>query len=184
MYNIWHPVPKYRNEVTSRYGPRDINWHNGIDFATPMNTDVFNAAYGVVVRVYEGESYGNYVIIDHDGFSTLYAHLSKVLVEVGDTVEARDVIALTGNSGKSTGPHLHFEIRDAEYTFGYFDVYDYGRFQNSVDPEEHLPPEWKEFGVLAAYNAGLITTLNHTPEGAMDNGTMLTILLRIYKESK
>jgi murein DD-endopeptidase MepM/ murein hydrolase activator NlpD len=67
--------------------------------------------------------YGNYIVIDHgNGFQTLYAHLSRIFVNVGDSVAQGTVIGLVGNTGNSTGPHLHFEIRQTgilRNPFGY-----------------------------------------------------------------
>lgn len=89
--------------------------YNGVDFGAPVGTPVLAAAGGKVI-VAKGASYnggyGHYVVIEHDnGTQTLYAHLSKVLVSVDDEVKQGDQIALSGNTGRSTGPHLHFEVR-------------------------------------------------------------------------
>lgn len=86
-------------------------YHRGIDWATPVGTAVVASSSGKVVRAGWGSGYGYVVYIDHpDGRQTRYGHLSKVLVKVGDTVSQGKKIALSGNTGRSTGPHLHFEI--------------------------------------------------------------------------
>lgn len=95
--------------------------HDGtaVDMATPIGTKILAAASGVVTLVRDTNKwnggYGYYLKIKHDnGTETLYAHLSRIDVEVGDEVEQGQVIALSGNTGRSTGPHLHFEVRDVE----------------------------------------------------------------------
>ena len=86
-------------------------YHKGIDWATPVGTAVCASSGGTVVRAGWGSGYGNVVMIEHpDGKQTRYGHLSKVLVKVGQTVKQGQKIALSGNTGVSTGPHLHFEI--------------------------------------------------------------------------
>jgi murein DD-endopeptidase MepM/ murein hydrolase activator NlpD len=89
------------------------SYHGGIDFPVSTGSNVYAAASGTVILVkYLNYSYGYHVMIDHgDGLSTLYAHNSQILVSVGDTVSAGQVIALSGSTGNSTGPHCHFEVR-------------------------------------------------------------------------
>lgn len=86
-------------------------FHEGIDFAAPMGTPIHAVAAGVVTWAGPRGGYGNMVQIDHgDGFATRYGHAEKVLVHVGETVQRGDVIALVGSTGRSTGPHVHFEV--------------------------------------------------------------------------
>jgi murein DD-endopeptidase MepM/ murein hydrolase activator NlpD len=84
--------------------------HKGVDVAVPTGTNVFSVAEGFVVSVgYQG-GYGNSVEIQHDGYSSFYAHNSKIVVKIGQHVKAGDVVALSGNTGgASTGPHSHVE---------------------------------------------------------------------------
>ena len=85
--------------------------HNGHDWAVNTGTKVRAAAEGVVELAYFSESYGYNILINHNnGFKTRYAHLSKVKVSKGEKVEQSQVIALSGSTGFSTGPHLHFEV--------------------------------------------------------------------------
>lgn len=89
--------------------------YNSVDFGAPTGTPVLASASGKVIvskpQNYNG-GYGHYVVVEHDnGTQTLYAHLSTVLVSVDDEVEQGEKIALSGNTGRSTGPHLHFEVR-------------------------------------------------------------------------
>lgn len=86
-------------------------YHKGIDWATPTGTAVYASCGGTVTRAGWGSGYGYVVYIDHeDGRQTRYGHLSKVLVSVGQQVKQGEKIALSGNTGVSTGPHIHFEI--------------------------------------------------------------------------
>ena len=109
----------WRNVVTSEFGYRrdpftgERRGHSGMDLAVPTGTSVRAALPGTVtVSTYNQGGYGYYVMIDHgNGLSTLYGHNSQLLARVGQTVDAGDVIALSGSTGRSTGPHLHFEVR-------------------------------------------------------------------------
>jgi murein DD-endopeptidase MepM/ murein hydrolase activator NlpD len=90
--------------------------HSGLDVAVPSGSYVRSAGPGVVAETGEDREYGRYIRIDHgEGVRSLYAHASWVFPSVGDTVEAGEVIALSGNTGRSTAPHLHLEIeRDGQ----------------------------------------------------------------------
>ncbi len=86
--------------------------HDGIDFAGPMRTPIYATGNGRVIdAAYSFHGYGNMIIVDHGfGYKTRYAHLSEIKVKRGDVVTRGNVIALLGNTGKSTGPHLHYEV--------------------------------------------------------------------------
>ncbi|UJB73382.1 D-alanyl-D-alanine carboxypeptidase family protein (plasmid) [Acaryochloris sp. 'Moss Beach'] len=105
-----NPNPGY--PVTSRYGNRSLGWHSGIDLGIPVGTPVNASDGGIVEEIgFQAGGYGNYVIVNHkNGYSTLYAHLSEAQVKVNQKVTKGAPIALSGNTGRSTGPHLHFEI--------------------------------------------------------------------------
>lgn len=112
------PAPGYY-KITSPYGYRNHpilkkqKLHTGIDIAVPSGTSVLAANSGKVIYAGYNGGYGNTVIIDHGGkISTLYAHNSKLLVKVGDQVEKGKAISKSGSTGLSTGPHLHFEVRE------------------------------------------------------------------------
>jgi murein DD-endopeptidase MepM/ murein hydrolase activator NlpD len=101
--------------ISSEFGFRHwgnrMKMHEGIDIATPVGTEVKAPAAGTVIFVGVKNGYGKTVMLDHGGnIQTLFAHNSKLLVKEGDQVEKGDVISLTGNSGHSTGPHLHYEV--------------------------------------------------------------------------
>jgi murein DD-endopeptidase MepM/ murein hydrolase activator NlpD len=125
---IW-PV---EGTLTSPYGERHrvmggggTRFHAGIDLSVPTGTPVQAAQEGIVVFAGYNGAYGKAVKLEHQqGFSTLYAHNSRILVHVGQTVKAGQVICLSGSSGRSTGPHLHFEVHKDGWP---------------VDPLQHLP---------------------------------------------
>ena len=88
-----------------------IKFHKGLDIAVAHGTDVRSAAAGKVIFAGAKGGYGNCVIISHgNGLDTLYGHLSTITVKANDQVNVNDVIAKSGNSGRSTGPHLHYEV--------------------------------------------------------------------------
>ncbi|MBR5904500.1 MAG: peptidoglycan DD-metalloendopeptidase family protein [Alphaproteobacteria bacterium] len=111
-------APVNNTTITSQYGIRNDPFtgkkkqHKGIDFAGKIGTELYAVAPGRVVSSGERSGYGTTVEIDHGlGFTTLYAHLSKTMVARGDWVRPGSVVGLGGSSGRSTGPHLHYEIR-------------------------------------------------------------------------
>lgn len=99
--------------VYSRYGVRQGQRHDGIDIAAPEGTAVGAAASGSVIYAGEQSGYGWIVILKHAaGLLTLYAHASAILVRQGQQVQAGQPVARVGRSGRTTGPHLHFEVRE------------------------------------------------------------------------
>lgn len=106
-------MPTLSTKITSPFGPRWRRMHNGLDLKVNIG-DTIVAAFDGKVRIvkYERRGYGKYVVIRHDnGLETVYGHLSKQLVEENQLVKAGEVIGLGGNTGRSTGSHLHFETR-------------------------------------------------------------------------
>lgn len=98
--------------ITSPYGPRWGRMHYGVDFAAPMGSPIRAASSGRVVFSGWSGGYGKVIIIEHrKGLRTLYAHNSQLLVSERQTVDKGQVIARSGNTGNSTGPHLHFEVQ-------------------------------------------------------------------------
>lgn len=98
--------------LTSGFGARWGTVHAGIDLAAPMQTPEYAAMDGVVIKAGAASGYGLAVYLQHpDGNVTVYGHMDSILVAEGQTVRAGDTIALLGNRGQSTGPHLHFEVR-------------------------------------------------------------------------
>jgi murein DD-endopeptidase MepM/ murein hydrolase activator NlpD len=104
--------PLQSGRLTSRFGPRRRHCHTGIDIAAPVGTSVRAAAAGRVVFSGRRRGYGNLIIIQHNTvYSTAYAHLSTRAVRRGQRVRQGRVLATVGRSARSTGPHLHFEVR-------------------------------------------------------------------------
>lgn len=101
--------------ITQAFGElfTDPTGHKGIDYALPMRTVVRSAGAGKIDQIVEEtKGYGRFILIDHgEGLQTIYAHLSEIIVSVGQPVEVGQIIGYSGNSGNSTGPHLHFELR-------------------------------------------------------------------------
>jgi len=107
--------------ISSGYGTRYVGYgkkrrkaifHGAIDFAAPAGTEVYAASEGKVIKALRMKGYGNLVVLEHEnGYTTYYAHLSKILVKKGDVVSAGDLLGTVGKTGKATGPHLHFELR-------------------------------------------------------------------------
>ena len=113
---VW-PAPNSR-VITCPYGDRshplsgNYNFHLGIDIGAAYGTPVVSYQPGTVIIAEYHWSYGNYIVVDHgNGLSTLYAHMSALNANVGDTVSAGQLIGAIGSTGSSTGPHLHFEVR-------------------------------------------------------------------------
>lgn len=98
--------------ITSNFGMRAMGNHRGIDIGVPTGTPIGVACDGVVKYVGYDSIYGNMVIVKHSNdIETAYAHVSKIIVKVGQNVKKGETIAQSGNTGRSTGPHLHFELR-------------------------------------------------------------------------
>ena len=112
-------LPLENGTVTSEFGYRihplsnKNSFHKGIDIGADYGENICAALSGTVEKAVKNDvDYGNFVVLRHsDGLQTMYAHCSKLKVSVGDDVQKGDVIGLVGSTGKSTGPHLHFEIR-------------------------------------------------------------------------
>ena len=111
--------PDFRNlHISSSYGERyhpilnEYKHHSGIDIPAAMGDSVYAAANGKIIKAGYDSALGNYLRIQHGyGFSSIYGHLSTILVSVGDTVIIGQNIGLVGNSGRSTGSHLHYAIK-------------------------------------------------------------------------
>ncbi len=112
------PLPKAKSKITSPFGVRmhptlhrPIK-HNGVDFGSGRNTEIYASANGKVVLAEFNRSFGNYIIVEHkDGTSSLYAHLESIQTTKGSKVKKGDLIGYTGSTGRSSGAHLHYEVR-------------------------------------------------------------------------
>ncbi len=108
----------YIRPLIGGHKTQGLHGYNSVDYGTPVGTTLYAAAFGQVIIAknsgYNG-GYGKYVVISHDnGTQTVYGHMSQVIVNAGDIVGQGQMIGLSGNTGHSTGPHLHFEVRGAK----------------------------------------------------------------------
>ena len=116
-------------EITDTYGTRN-GMHKGIDIASALNTPVYSVDEGVVSKSYYSDTYGHVVFIKHqNNFETVYAHLHKRNVEEGEWVQQGTLIGKMGNTGDSSGVHLHFEVHHDEWTYNK---------KNAVNPDHTL----------------------------------------------
>jgi murein DD-endopeptidase MepM/ murein hydrolase activator NlpD len=109
-------LPIKDGKITTAYGKKGKMWskgyHTGVDFAVPTGTDVLAVADGKIENANWGSAYGTQLVCKIDGGWVIYAHLSKALVKAGDKVTKGQHIGESGNTGNSSGPHLHFEMRN------------------------------------------------------------------------
>ncbi|WP_396588787.1 M23 family metallopeptidase [Bermanella sp. R86510] len=110
-------LPIKKGWMSSRYGQRTdpftgrLAWHSGVDFAGKTGSDIVSVASGVVTWASKRYGYGLLVEVNHgNGYKTRYAHCDEVVVKVGDVIRKGQVVALMGSTGRSTGPHVHFEV--------------------------------------------------------------------------
>lgn len=126
----------YAFGMSKSYGD---TFHNGIDLKALMRTNIFSVDDGKVAFIrLDSPTGGKYVIVEHDGYCSGYYHCNDIVVNVGDNVYAGQIIAHSGNTGKSTGAHLHFEIRLGGYDSNYWNRLSTGQFANAIDPEPYL----------------------------------------------
>lgn len=113
--------------ITSPFGPRWRSWHYGVDLDLETGDPVFSGFDGIVrITGYDRYGYGYYVVVRHkNGLETLYGHMSKILTRVGQELEAGDLIGKGGSTGRSTGSHLHYELRFQGAPFNPELVYDF-----------------------------------------------------------
>jgi murein DD-endopeptidase MepM/ murein hydrolase activator NlpD len=109
-------LPIKGGKITTAYGKKGKMWskgyHTGVDFAVPTGTDVLAVADGKIEAANWGAAYGTQLVQKVDGGWVIYAHLSKALIKAGASVKKGQHIGESGNTGNSSGPHLHFEMRD------------------------------------------------------------------------
>ncbi|WP_108672292.1 peptidoglycan DD-metalloendopeptidase family protein [Peribacillus acanthi] len=110
--------------ITDHYGTREGS-HKGIDIAAELDSNIVAVDEGIISKSYYSNTYGNVVFIEHGNYETVYAHLNKRFVEEGQTIEKGQPIGTMGNTGRSRGVHLHFEVHEKEWTF---------EKENSLDP--------------------------------------------------
>lgn len=136
-----YALPLKSLSKTSPFGPRWGRHHKGIDFGLDIGDSVFNMFDGMVRISTYSSSFGNFIVVRHfNGLETIYAHLSERNVTSGDIVKAGDCIGLGGNTGRSTGPHLHFEIRYRGIAFDPENIFDIG-YEDIAGEELIIEPE-------------------------------------------
>lgn len=145
--------PPIENVVTSEYGPRWGRFHAGIDLRVKVG-DSIRCAFDGKIRITkmgkERIGYGHFIVVRHDnGLETLYGHLSKILVKPDQIVKAGEVVGLGGNTGRSTGPHLHFEIRFLGNAFNPRKMVDFENFV--VYNDTYTIKKQETFDELTAY---------------------------------
>jgi len=138
--------------VNSRFGPRWGRMHGGVDLDLNTGDAVYTAFDGIIrVKGYDRYGYGYYYVVRHkNGLETLYGHLSKHIMEVGDEVLAGDLLGKGGSTGRSTGPHLHYELRYKGMVFDPEIVYD---FEKSLLTKQELLINKALFGHIAKASA-------------------------------
>lgn len=130
----------YAYGFSKSYG---VKFHNGIDLKALVRTKLFSVDDGIVAFIrLDSPTGGKYVIIEHEGYCSGYYHCNSITVNVEEKVYAGQLIAYSGNTGQSTGAHLHFEIRLGKYDNNYWNKLSTGRYANSVDPEPYLIDEY------------------------------------------
>lgn len=124
-------LPLDETRITSEFGFRRYRWHHGTDLKLNVGDPVYSTFDGIVrIRSYDRNGYGYYLVVRHkNGLETLYGHLSKFLVEIGQEVKAGELIAKGGNTGRSTGPHLHYEIRYQGLSINPTEIFDFNEGQ-------------------------------------------------------
>ncbi len=131
---MWAHIGKINNEFGVRrnpFGERSYEFHPGLDIGGERGDVVAVPANGIVTEAGWKGGYGNMIEVDHgNGLKTRYGHLSRIAVQIGETVQRGQIIGLIGSTGRSTGPHLHYELR---------------LFDKPINPRRFLPPEPFEF---------------------------------------
>ncbi|WP_394333615.1 peptidoglycan DD-metalloendopeptidase family protein [Belliella pelovolcani] len=129
-------MPLEETRITSEFGFRRYRWHHGTDLKLRTGDPIFSTFDGIVrIRSYDRNGYGYYVVVRHkNGLETLYGHMSKILVEVGQEVKAGDILGLGGSTGRSTGPHLHYEVRYQGLSINPTQLFDFnlGRLRSDI----------------------------------------------------
>jgi murein DD-endopeptidase MepM/ murein hydrolase activator NlpD len=107
---LWAENPQFYAQF--KYSGVPLRGHNGIDFLTPVGTNLLAVDNGQVIKAgFEANGFGNYILIQHSWGQSLYAHLNSIIVREGQSVARGQYIGDSGNTGASSGPHLHFGIR-------------------------------------------------------------------------
>lgn len=169
-------MPLNESQITSRFGMRGYRWHYGTDLELDTG-DPIKACFDGIVRIsqYNAGGYGYYVLVRHyNGLETLYGHMSRIDVKVGQIVKAGEQLGLGGSTGRSSGPHLHFEIRYVGNAFNPEYVYDFSK-HTIISQKFNLSPEHYAY----AKNAKTRSVYYHT----VRSGETLGSISRKYRVS-
>lgn len=136
FFGTEYKMPLNDTHVTSEFGFRRYRWHHGTDLRLRTGDPIYSVFDGIVrVRSYDRNGYGYYIVVRHkNGLETLYGHMSKLIAEVGQEVKAGDILGLGGSTGRSSGPHLHFEVRYQGLSINPTEMFDFnlGRLKSDV----------------------------------------------------
>lgn len=166
LINVTGYVMPHMGPITSPYGFRKKfgRMHKGMDIGIRSN-DTIRAAFDGKVRLtaYEGRGYGNYIILRHpNGLETVYGHLNKHLVKPDQVVKAGDAIGLGGSTGRSTGPHLHFETRFMGYAINPAAIFDFANHTTHTDEYLFTKKTYTQPRNFAPKRANREVTANNT----------------------
>ncbi|TVP50234.1 MAG: LysM peptidoglycan-binding domain-containing protein [Mongoliibacter sp.] len=131
-----YKMPLDETHITSEFGFRRFRWHHGTDLRLRIGDPIYSVFDGIVrVRSFDRNGYGYYIVVRHkNGLETLYGHMSKLIADVGQEVKAGDLLGLGGSTGRSTGPHLHFEVRYQGLSINPTEMFDFssGRLRSDT----------------------------------------------------
>lgn len=148
---LWS-MPLKRSDINSDFGLRHYKWHYGTDLDLEIGDSVLACFDGVVrISKFNPGGYGHYVMVrHHNGLETLYGHLSERLVRVGQHVKAGELIGWGGNTGRSSGPHLHFEVRYHGEAINPNNLYDFSKHKLKGPVYTVTPKDFKYIKALSA----------------------------------
>jgi hypothetical protein len=182
-----------KGNVVSKFGMRHGRMHTGTDLKLALGDTVVSAYNGVVFRACRYYGYGNLVIVKHShGLETYYAHLSKFLVKQGDTIKTGQPVGRGGRTGRATGVHLHFEVRENRVAYNPELVYDFTNFciKNDICDKERMAdlitnPKTGENISFTARGTGYVQEMGATPvlEYAIKAGDSLWEIARKFNTS-
>ncbi|MDR1724970.1 MAG: peptidoglycan DD-metalloendopeptidase family protein [Bacteroidales bacterium] len=182
--NEKYVCPK-ENILTSHFGPRRRGWHYGVDIALHVGDPIkamFNGTVRVTKASRQSGGYGNLVVIRHDnGLETYYGHLSRIDVESGQKVKAGDVIGLGGSTGRSSGPHLHLEIRYLGAALNPEDVIDFSTYQLKNETLEITKSSFRNTSIRTRSNLAHNSSAKSTHAGkyyTVKKGDTLTTIAK------
>lgn len=175
--------PINQGHVTSKFGMRGRRMHNGIDLKVQVGDTIYAAFEGKVrIKNYEKKGYGKYLALRHpNGLETVYGHLSGYLVEIDEVVKAGQPIALGGNTGRSTGSHLHFEMRFIGMPINPADVVDFENFVCHRDQYVVTPATFKLYNSYKAIKFHTIRSGESFSSLARKYGTSINTLCKLNR---